>query len=154
AARVGTAVSACASLAGVRVPRVPRARAGRRKPSRSRGLVRRHGSWTATRHTHPGRENTMHTTTNLFRRTALAIATVPALVAAAPVARAQAPDFDTVAWTPLDCGAGDPAGDETPSAVDLVGDAAHLSAYTAHDASYVYFRLRVNGDPNGSGGFA
>jgi uncharacterized repeat protein (TIGR01451 family) len=96
----------------------------------------------------------MHTTTNILRRTGLAVAALAALLALAPAARAQAPDFDAIGWKPLDCGAGDPAGDETPSAVDLVGDAAHLSAYYAHDGSYVYFRFRVNGDPGGSGGFA
>src|SRR5262249_25612484 len=42
------------------------------------------------------------------------------LTAFAPVARAQTPDFDTVAWTSLSCDVGDPAGDESPSAVDLV----------------------------------
>jgi len=76
------------------------------------------------------------------------------LTAFAPTARAQAPDFDSVVWTSLSCDAGDPAGDETPSAVDLVGDAAHPAAFIAHDASYLYFRYRVDGNPAGSGGFA
>src|SRR5262245_19889798 len=75
------------------------------------------------------------------------------LTAFAPTARAQAPDFDSVPWTALSCDAGDPAGDESPSAVDLVGDAAHPAAFTAHDASYLYFRYRVDGDPSGPGGF-
>ena len=86
-------------------------------------------------------------------RTILTILASFALTAFAPTARAQAPDFDGVAWAALSCDAGDPAGDESPSAVDLVGDAAHPAAYVAHDASYLYFRYRVNGDPAGSGGF-
>jgi hypothetical protein len=92
----------------------------------------------------------MSNTMKLFGRTILAAL----LLATTATARAQAPDFDAVAWKPLDCGAGDPAGDESPAAVDLVGDAAHLSAFNAHDASFVYFRFRVDGDPDGSGGFA
>ena len=51
------------------------------------------------------------------------------------MAHAQAPNFDAVAWRPLDCGVGDPAGDETPAPVDLVGDAAHLAAFFAYDTS-------------------
>jgi hypothetical protein len=94
----------------------------------------------------------MSNTTNLFGRTTLAALAL--VLAITGTVRAQAPDFDAVAWQPLDCGRGDAAGDETPSAVDLVGDAAHLSAFVAHDASFLYFRFRVNGDPAGSGGFA
>src|SRR5690242_1516707 len=94
----------------------------------------------------------MSNTTKTFGRTILA--TLALVLALTTAARAQAPDFDAVAWTALDCGVGDPAGDETPAPVDLVGDAAHLAAFTAHDASFVYFRYRVNADPSGSGGFA
>ena len=93
----------------------------------------------------------MSNSMKLFGRTTAAAL---ALLCAVGMAHAQAPNFDAVAWKPLDCGAGDPAGDETPAAVDLVGDAAHLAAFNAHDADFVYFRFRVNSDPAGSGGFA
>src|SRR5947207_12848303 len=86
-------------------------------------------------------------------RSILTILASFALTAFAPTARAQAPDFDAATWTSLSCAAGDPAGDESPSAVDLGGDAAHPAAFFAHDASYLYFRYRVNGDPAGAGGF-
>ena len=74
----------------------------------------------------------MQTTTHLVRRIQLALAVVAALVAFAPAAMAQAPDFDAVAWQPLGGGVSEPAGDESPSAVDLVGDAAHPPAFFAH----------------------
>ena len=93
----------------------------------------------------------MHTTTNGSR---LGTLVVLVLLALAPPARAQAPDFDAAPWVPLACAAGDPAGDESPSAVDLVGDATLRAAYQAHDASFLYFRYRVDGNPAGSGGFA
>ena len=97
----------------------------------------------------------METSTNRSRSTTmLAALAALTLLALAPTARAQAPDFDTVPWTSLSCDAGDPAGDESPSAVDLVGDASHPAAYFAHDASFLYVRFRVDGDPAGSGGFA
>jgi uncharacterized repeat protein (TIGR01451 family) len=94
----------------------------------------------------------MSKTMNTFER--ITIAALALVLALTTAARAQAPDFDAAAWKPLDCGVGDPAGDETPGAVDLVGDAGHLSAFYAYDASFVYFRYRVNADPSGSGGFA
>ena len=93
-------------------------------------------------------------TTNRIRPKTLAALAVLTLLAGAATARAQAPDFDTVAWAPLACDANEPAGDESPSAVDLVGDASHRAAYFAHDASFLYVRMRVDGDPAGSGGFA
>ena len=95
----------------------------------------------------------MHTKTHLVRRIQLALTLSAALLAFAPAAMAQVPDFDAVAWQPLGAGVSEPAGDESPSAVDLVGDAAHAPAFAAHDASFLYFRYRVNGDPAGSGGF-
>jgi uncharacterized repeat protein (TIGR01451 family) len=95
----------------------------------------------------------MHTT-NGSRPNTLAALAVTMLLALARSATAQAPDFDAVAWAPLACQADEPTGDESPSAVDLVGDASHRAAYFAHDASYMYFRYRVDGDPAGSGGFA
>jgi len=93
----------------------------------------------------------MNTTTKTARFTLLA---AMAFVMIAHRAIAQTPDFDAVAWGPLACNVGDPAGDESPSGVDLVGDASHLAAYIAHDASFLYLRYRVNGNPSGPGGFA
>jgi uncharacterized repeat protein (TIGR01451 family) len=93
----------------------------------------------------------MSNSMKLFGRTTLAALT---LLCTVGMAHAQAPNFDAIAWKPLDCGVGDPAGDETPAPVDLVGDAAHLAAFYAYDASFVYFRLRVDKDPAGAGGFA
>jgi uncharacterized repeat protein (TIGR01451 family) len=92
----------------------------------------------------------MNTTTKQLFRTGLALV----LLAVTATARAQAPDFDAVAWTALSCDAGDAVGDESPSAVDLVGDATHRAAYYAHDASFLYARFRVDGSPGGSGGFS
>jgi hypothetical protein len=68
--------------------------------------------------------------------------------------RAQAPDFDAPPGRRSRATPAIRPGDESPSAVDLVGDAAHPAAFIAHDASYLYFRYRVDGDPAGSGGFA
>jgi hypothetical protein len=77
-------------------------------------------------------------------------------LAAARSAGAQAPnpDFDAVSWAPLGCDAS-PLTAATPRGeVDLVGDAVSAAVYTAFDATYLYFRYRVNGDPSGPRGFA
>ncbi len=92
-------------------------------------------------------------TTTILRRTGLALAAFLVLTACATTARAQAPDFDAVTWKPLACAAGDPAGDESPSAVDLVGDAAHRAVVYAHDDAYLYVRFRVDGNPGTTGHF-
>jgi len=64
------------------------------------------------------------------------------------------PDFGAVRWAALDCApGGDPAGDESPSSADLVGDASHPAAYYAYDAKYLYFRYRLDSDPTSKGGF-
>jgi len=78
-------------------------------------------------------------------------------VGASPKALAtgNSPDFDAVSFQTLICDTGgDPAGDESPNAVDIVGDATHPTTYMAWDDTYVYFRFRVNGDPSGPNGFA
>lgn len=64
-----------------------------------------------------------------------------------PVAHANGPD-----WQPLDCGTGDPRGDESPASTDLVGDvgSGYYTAYFAYDSDYLYFRERVDGDPRGA----
>src|SRR2546430_11685922 len=43
--------------------------------------------------------------------------------------------------------------DTCPSTADLVGDAAHPAAYSAHDAKYLYFRYRLDANPASKGGF-
>ncbi len=64
-------------------------------------------------------------------------------------------------WTVLDCGTGDPPEDENPDGVDLVGDLTGGNNfwtaavdYDQSDAGYLYFAVRVNGDPSGPHGFA
>ncbi len=64
------------------------------------------------------------------------------------------PDFDAVPFQPLSCNAGvEPAGDESPSSTDLVGDSTHPAAYYAFDDNYLYFRFRVDKVPTGPRGF-
>jgi uncharacterized repeat protein (TIGR01451 family) len=75
-----------------------------------------------------------------------------AVLAAAPAAHAQgSPNFDAVKWTAFGCS---DQVDGGAGAVDIVGDATHPAAYTAHDGSFLYFRYRLNGNPSGPGGFA
>jgi hypothetical protein len=64
------------------------------------------------------------------------------------------PDFDAVSWTAIGCDAADLTADASPGAVNFVGDASLPAAYYAYDASYLYFRYRMDRDPSGSGGFA
>lgn len=91
---------------------------------------------------------------NLMRFLSLVMLLVAAL--AQPSQMTAAAEIESIDWRPLDCGAGDPVGDESPAATDLVGDTANgkYSAYYAFDAQYLYLRQRVNGNPSGSGGFA
>ena len=64
------------------------------------------------------------------------------------------PDFGAVPWVALDCAlGGDPVGDESPSQVDIVGDAAHPATYYAYDAKYLYFRYRLDTNPVSKGGY-
>ncbi len=73
---------------------------------------------------------------------------------AARAGHAQAgPDFGTVVWTPLTCAA-DPLTAFDPRAeVNLVGDATFPAAYMARDATFLYFRYRVDRSPTTSAGF-
>ncbi len=61
------------------------------------------------------------------------------------------PDFDGVTWVPA-CDV-DPPEDENPASADLVGNATYPTTYFAQDADYMYFRYRVNGNPDGPKGF-
>src|SRR6266404_5003440 len=68
-------------------------------------------------------------------------------------AGAQAnPDFDAVAWTPLTCDATLLTALEPRAAIDLVGDALSPAAYVGRDATYLYFRYRVDQTPLGTRG--
>src|SRR6266849_3161977 len=65
------------------------------------------------------------------------------------------PDFGAVPWVALDCAPGGaPVGDESPSQVDIVGDAAYPATYYAYDAKYLYFRYRLDTNPVSKGGYA
>ncbi|WP_405082376.1 carboxypeptidase regulatory-like domain-containing protein [Paenibacillus chitinolyticus] len=48
---------------------------------------------------------------------------------------------------------GDPAGDVNPASTDIVGNAQFPAAYVSYDTNFVYFRLRLNGDPRAKTGF-
>src|SRR5690348_15591369 len=63
------------------------------------------------------------------------------------------PDFDAVTWTPLTCAASPLTALDLRAEINLVGDAVFPAAYTAHDATYLYFRYRVDGNPMSSRGF-
>src|SRR5437899_547649 len=79
---------------------------------RRRGFSSRHDSWTTGRsHQLLAGRHTMNTTTKTARFTLLA---AMAFVMIAHRAIAQTPNFDAVAWGPLACDGGDPAGDESP----------------------------------------
>src|SRR5262249_20309832 len=63
------------------------------------------------------------------------------------------PNFDEVDWMPLGCGNVEPPTPEHAGPIDLVGDAEHPGFYLASDDDYLYLRLRVDGNPAGTGGF-
>ncbi len=74
---------------------------------------------------------------------------------AAGLAHAQTPDpnFDAVTWSALGCGASPLTAADPHQEVNLVGDATFPAAYVARDATYLYFRYRVDGDPRNRRGF-
>jgi uncharacterized repeat protein (TIGR01451 family) len=63
------------------------------------------------------------------------------------------PDFDAVSWRAIGCEAADLTSDASPEVVNFVGDATFPAAYYAYDATYLYFRYRMDRDPSGPGGF-
>jgi len=73
-------------------------------------------------------------------------------------ATASAQDFPSASWIDLmQNGAtlGDVSNDSFgPGIVDLVGETGAPAASIAGDANFVYLRLRVDGDPRGTGGLA
>ncbi len=52
------------------------------------------------------------------------------------------------------CAEEEPAGDKSPTRVDLVGGAGQAAAFWAVEQGYVFFRERVAQEPSGPGGFA
>jgi hypothetical protein len=90
-------------------------------------------------------------TTTMLRR--LMLGAVLAVTTAATPGLAHQPDFDNVVLTPLTCGTDEPAGDETPLSLDLVGTEEFPAAQVGFDEHFLYFRYRVNRAPNGPGGF-
>ena len=87
-------------------------------------------------------------------RIAAALALLATLAGAARAGAQTNPDFDAVSWRALGCPAADLTSDTSPGAVNFVGNATFPAAYYAFDASYLYFRYRMDRDPAGSGGFA
>src|SRR6266446_6787473 len=51
------------------------------------------------------------------------------------------------------CGESEPAQDNSPADMDLVGSSANNAAFIQIDSNYLYLRERVAGDPSGPGGF-
>jgi len=87
------------------------------------------------------------------RAACLGLVTLVVLGASAAGAAGD-PDFGAVPWVALDCApGGDPVGDESPSQVDIVGDASHAATYYAYDAKYLYFRYRLDTNPVAKGGY-
>jgi uncharacterized repeat protein (TIGR01451 family) len=82
------------------------------------------------------------------------LALLAALFLAGTAHAAGNPDFDAVAWTPLGCDVADLVSHTSPANFDFAGDATFPAVYFAHDATYLYFRYRMDGDPAGAGGFA
>jgi len=80
------------------------------------------------------------------------------IAGAALVTPARAQNFAGAQWIPLTMSAapvGDPVGDAVGGGGerDIVGDAANPAAFIFQDAQYMYFRLRVSGDPIQNGSF-
>ncbi|WP_462410750.1 beta strand repeat-containing protein [Neobacillus sp. Marseille-QA0830] len=65
-----------------------------------------------------------------------------------PIQTAQAA---TINWMPYSVLATNDPEDQSPSSTDIVGDVSSPSVYYFVDNDYVYFRMRVNGDPHGNG---
>src|SRR5262249_13095010 len=67
--------------------------------------------------------------------------------------RGAGPGFGAVSWTAGGCPAADLLADTSPRSVNFGGDATYPAAYYAYDATYLYFRFRMDGDPSGPFGF-
>ncbi len=81
-------------------------------------------------------------------RLVIAVLFVVVTMTIARIASAQ--DFPNAKWTPLTKNGipiGDATADTTPAPHDIVGDEQNPAAYIFQDATYLYFRVRVNGQP-------
>jgi hypothetical protein len=84
---------------------------------------------------------------SVLRYVVFALAFVFAMAIVRP---ASAQDFANAKWTPLTKNGipiGDTTADVAASTQDIVGDAQNPAAYIYQDATYFYFRVRVNGQP-------
>src|SRR5262249_7798200 len=81
---------------------------------------------------------------------------VAALLLFGSAARATAAsrDFDAVSWVPIGCSNPNLISHTSPANVDFVGDASFPPTYYAFDATYLYFRYRLDGNPASASGFA
>src|SRR2546425_6068255 len=75
------------------------------------------------------------------------------LLDARPAGAQANPDFDAVTWTPLTCDATPLTALDPRAEINLVGDALFPATYVGKDATYLYFRYRVDRTPLSSGGF-
>ncbi len=64
------------------------------------------------------------------------------------------PDLDAVTWKSLACDAPDMIHEATPSDVSFVGTTTHAPAFWSSDSTYLYFRLRMDSNPDSWCGFA
>ena len=93
-----------------------------------------------------------YTRTSLRRELMAAVLSVLCIILLAPgLAHAWPSEAD---WIPLinASGAiGDPDSDYTQAHLDIVGDATHPSVMLYNDGDYIYYRIRLDGDPSASG---
>jgi uncharacterized protein DUF11/slime mold repeat-containing protein len=91
------------------------------------------------------------------RREMVSVVPLP-ILASALLLVLTSPPAQAIPWPPTGwigigaCGENEPAGDETPKSTDLVGAPGFPAAFFQMDASYLYLRERVFGNPAGSGG--
>jgi len=100
-------------------------------------------SWNQKTHNLPAALN--NTTFKIRFRTAASQSDEYFRVDNVEVSGIPAPSWPT-SWTTPSCST-DPAGDESPSEIDLIGDASNAAVGYAVDSNYRYFRERLNGDP-------
>ncbi len=78
---------------------------------------------------------------------ALAIA-LPTLPAHATYGSTGTPNFDTVGWKSLACDAQDLIAETSPSDINFVGTKTNSPAYVGYDSKYLYFRYRMDTNPD------
>jgi hypothetical protein len=83
---------------------------------------------------------------------ALAICTAAATAAHATYGP-KIPDLDAVSWKSLACDAPDMIHEASPSDVNFVGTKTHSPAFWGFDSKYLYFRQRMDSNPDSWCGF-